>query len=32
MNKYEIETIMYLIVLIIGLILIYLVLNNKLKI
>lgn len=32
MNKYEIETIMYLIVLIIGLILAYLVLNNKLKI
>ena len=32
MNKYEIETIMYLIILITGLILIYLVLNNKFKI
>ena len=32
MNKYEIETIMYLMVMIIALILIYLVLNNKLKI
>jgi hypothetical protein len=32
MNKYHIEAIMYLIVMIIALILIYLVLNNKLKI
>lgn len=32
MTKYQIETIMYLMILIIGLILIYLELNNKLNI